>query len=246
MIFIYKIDNLNIGEKIKYYRKLANMTLSDVGKAINKSKATISKYENNQIIPDAITLLELCNCLNISINDFIPIIEEKNINSDILFNPFGTNQLFMYYYTDKKLMTSIIHLLISNGNYMCKFYNGIKNTSNYQNCSYYYEGTFESNRTIAYFTLCNSSHKNDILEKVQIVVNVPWSDNIKVYKGLILGLTPNSLPIVKKIVLSSFEIKDIHRYSEALTFSKEEVNKIYNDRALIIENKNYNEFFFDF
>ena len=102
------------------------MTLSDVGKSINKSKATISKYESNQIIPDAITLLELCNCLNISINDFLPITEEKNINSNTLFNPFGTNQLFMYYYTDKKLMTSIIDLSISNGNYMCKFYNGIK------------------------------------------------------------------------------------------------------------------------
>ncbi len=69
------------------------MTLSDVGKSINKSKATISKYESNQIIPDAITLLELCNCLNISINDFLPITEEKNINSNTLFNPFGTNQL---------------------------------------------------------------------------------------------------------------------------------------------------------
>ena len=246
MIFIYKIDTLNIGEKIKYYRKLANMTLSDVGKSINKSKATISKYESNQIIPDAITLLELCNCLNISINDFLPIVEEKNINSNTLFNPFGTNQLFMYYYTDKKLMTSIIDLSILNCNYMCKFYNGIKNTSNYQNCSYYYEGTFESNRTTAYFSLHNSSHKNNILEKVQIVVNIPWSDNIKVCKGLILGLTPNSLPIVKKIILSSFEIKDIHKYNEALTFSKEELNKIYNEGALIIENKNYDEFFFDF
>lgn len=246
MIFIYKIDTLNIGEKIKYYRKLANMTLSDVGKSINKSKATISKYESNQIIPDAITLLELCNCLNISINDFLPIVEEKNINSNMLFNPFGTNQLFLYYYTDKKLMASIIDLSISNGNYMCKFYNGVKNISNYQHCSYYYEGTFEANRTTAYFTLNNSSHKNNMLEKVQIVVNIPWSDNIKVCKGLILGLTPNSLPIVKKIILSSFEIKDIHKYNEALTFSKDDVNKIYNDGALIIENKNYDEFFFDF
>ena len=246
MIFIYKIDNLNIGKKIKHYRKLANMTLSDVGKSINKSKGTISKYESNQIIPDAITLLELCNCLNISINDFLPITEEKIINSNTLFNPFGTNQLFMYYYTDKKLMTSIIDLSISNGNYMCKFYNGVKNTSNYQHCSYYYEGTFEANRTTAYFTLNNSSHKNNMLEKVQIVVNIPWSDNIKVCKGLILGLTPNSLPIVKKIILSSFEIKDIHKYNEALTFSKDDVNKIYNDGALIIENKNYDEFFFDF
>ena len=41
-------------------------------------------------------------------------------------------------------------------------------------------------------------------------------------------------------------LKDIHKYNEALTFSKEEVNKIYNDGALIIENKNYDEFFFVF
>ena len=246
MVFIYKIDNVNIGEKIKHYRKLANLTLSDVGKNINKSKATISKYESNQIIPDAITLLELCNCLNIPISDFLPITEEKNINSNTLFNPFGTNQLFMYYYTDKKLILSIIELSIFSDYYKCKFYNGIKSTSNYQHCSYYYEGTFEANKTTAYFTFHNSSHRNNMLEKVQVVVNIPWSDNIKVCKGLILGLTPNSLPIVKKIILSPFEIKDIHKYNETLTFSRDDVNKIYNDDALIIENKNYDEFFFDF
>ena len=85
-----------------------------------------------------------------------------------------------------------------------------------------------------------------MLEKVQIVVNIPWSDNIRVCKGLILGLTPNSLPIVKKIIVSSCEIKDIHKYNDALTFSKEDIKKIYYDGALILENKNYDEFFFDF
>ena len=246
MIFIYNINNINIGEKIKFYRKLANMTLSEVGKNINKSKATISKYESNQIIPDAITLLEIFNCLNISINDFFPTTEEQDMNSNKIFNPFETSQLFIYYYTDKKLITSIIDLSVLDNCYKCKFYNGIKSISNYQHCSYYYEGVFEANRTTAYFTLHNSSHKNSMLEKVQIVVNIPWSDNIKVCKGLILGLTPNSLPIVKKLILSSSEIKDIHKYDEALTFSKEDVNKIYIDGSLIIGNKNYDEFFFDF
>ena len=85
-----------------------------------------------------------------------------------------------------------------------------------------------------------------MLEKVQIVVNIPWSDNIKVCKGLILGLTPNSIPIVKKIIISSYEIKNIYKYHDALTFSKEDVKKIYYDGALILENKNYDEFFFDF
>lgn len=222
------------------------MTLSEIGNSINKSKATISKYESNQIIPDIITLLELCNCLNVSINDFFSDIKGETIHSNILFNPFETDKLFMYYYTDKKLMTSILEISNSDNSYKCKLYNGIKNISTYRHCSYYYEGTFDANMTTAYFTLHNSSHKNNMLEKVQIVVNIPWSDNIKVCKGLILGLTPNSLPIVKKILISSFEINDIHKYDESLFFSKEDVKRIYYDGALIIENKNYDEFFFDF
>lgn len=246
MISIYKIEDINIGKKLQHYWKLTNKTLLEVGNYIHKSKATVSKYENNQIIPDAITLLELCNCLNIPISDFFPLIKEKNTNSSSLFNPFETDKLFMYYYTDSKLMTSIIDISISDNHYNCKFYNGIKNTSTYQNCAYYYEGIFEASKNTAYFTLHNSSHKNNRLERVQIVINIPWSDNIKVCKGLILGLTPNSLPIVKKIIISGFEIKDIHKYDDALIFSKEDVKKIYCDGALILENKNYDEFFFDF
>ena len=246
MIFIYKIEDINIGKKLQYYRKLTNKTLLEVGNYIHKSKATVSKYENNQIIPDAITLLELCNCLNIPITDFFPVIKAKNNQSISLFNPFGTDKLFIYYYTNSKLMTSIIDIFISNNQYNCKFYNGIKDTANYQHCAYYYEGIFESNRTTTYFTLYNSSHKNNMLEKVHIVANIPWSDNVKICKGLILGLTPNSNPIVKKIIISSFEIKDIHKYDDALIFSKEDVKKIYYDGALILENKNYDEFFFDF
>ncbi len=246
MIFIYKIEDINIGKKLQYYRKLTNKTLLEVGDYIHKSKATVSKYENNQIIPDAITLLELCNCLNIPITDFFPVAKGQNNNSSSLFNPFETDKLFVYYYTNSKLMISIIDIFISDTQYKCKFYNGIKNTASYQNCAYYYEGVFESSRTAAYFTLHNSSHKNNMLEKVQIVANIPWSDNIKICKGLILGLTPNSLPTVKKIILSSSEIKDIHKYDDALIFSKEDVKKIYYDGALILENKNYDEFFFDF
>ena len=73
MIFIYKINDINIGEKLQYYRKLKNKTLLDVGNYIHRLKATVSKYENNQIIPDSITLLELCNCLDIPITDFFPV-----------------------------------------------------------------------------------------------------------------------------------------------------------------------------
>lgn len=242
---MYNISEINIGEKLKYYRKASNKTILDIGQSVNKSKATISKYERNEIIPDSITLLELCNCLNISLNELFSY-ESSFMKTSTTHNPFDTNKLYVYYYTDKKLMTSIIDICNEGNLLKCKFFNGIKNVKSYKNCAYYYEGTLETNRTIAYFTLNNTSVKNNMLEKVQIIVNISWSNEISVCKGIIIGLTPSALPIVKKIIISTSEIDNINKYIEALSFSKEDVKKIYYDGALIIESKNYDEFFFDF
>lgn len=140
-------------------------------------------------------------------------------------------------------MTSIIDIYNENNTLRCKFFNGIKNIISYKNCAYYYEGTLESDNNTAYFSFTS---KTNMLEKVQIIVNVPWSDNINICKGLIVGLTPNALPIVKKVILSTSELHDLESYNNSLTFSKEDLKKIYHDGALIIENKNYDEFFFNF
>lgn len=144
------------------------------------------------------------------------------------------------------MITSIIDIFCEDNILKCRFFNGIKSKNSYKKCAYYYEGFIESNKTTAYFTLNNPSTENNMLEKVQMIINLPWSTEINLCKGLIIGLTPNSLPIVKKIIISTSEIKDISKHNNALTFSKEDVKKIYYDGALIIENKNYDEFFFDF
>lgn len=190
-------------------------------------------------------MLELCNVLNISLSELFTF-EDTTLSQSSIYNPFTTNKLYLYYYTDNKLITSIIDIYAENNIYKCKFFNGIKNVQYYKKCSYYYEGFLESNRTSAYFTLKNASPRNDMLEKVEIVVNIHWSNELNVCKGLILGLTPNSLPIVKKVILSPYEILNIAEYNNDLTFSKEDVKKIFFDGALILENKNYDEFFFDF
>lgn len=215
------------------------------GQSINKSKATISKYENNEIIPDTITLLEICNSLHISLNELFFLKNENNSNNNKTpLNPFHTSKLYLYYYTDKKLMLSIIDIYYENNILKCRFFNGVKNFEDvyYKKCAYYYEGLLDADKTTAYF---NFTSKTNMLEKVQIVINIPWSHEVNICKGLILGLTPNALPIVKKVIISPLKIKDISKYNEFLTFSKEDVKKIYHDGALIIENKNYDEFFFN-
>lgn len=235
---MYNIKDIYIGSKLRNFRKNANKSLLDVGNAINKSKATISKYEKDEIIPDYITLVELCNYLNITLDELLPIdIEDKKLQ---LNNPFNCNKLYLYYYTNNKLITSVLTLYNNNDSFKSIFYNGVKDLSNYTKCSYYYEGTFDFNKTTVYFSFMNTN----VVEKVQIVINLPWTKEISVCKGLILGLTPNSLPIVKKVCMSKSPIKNIEKYNDFIMFSKQDVKKIYYDGALIIENKNYDEFLF--
>lgn len=60
---MYDIKNVNIGKLFRKYRKLKHLSLDYVGEKVFKNKATISKYEKGKIIPDFITVLEICNVL---------------------------------------------------------------------------------------------------------------------------------------------------------------------------------------
>ena len=66
---MYDTNMQYIGEKIRDYRKKRGMNIQDLADAINKSKATITRYEKNEIIADIYTIMEICNVLNVDIND---------------------------------------------------------------------------------------------------------------------------------------------------------------------------------
>ncbi len=61
----------------------------------------------------------------------------------------------------------------------------------------------------------------------------------------IMGLTPNSLPVIKKGILSIKPIENFDNFEEDLKITQEEMNKILYDNGWILYNKNFNHFFFD-
>lgn len=72
---------MNIGEKIKKYRKEFGITQKELADKLNLRSSTISKYENNQISPSIEILLEISKILNI---DIVNIIAEDK--STYIFN----------------------------------------------------------------------------------------------------------------------------------------------------------------
>lgn len=63
------MDQIKIGKFISNKRKEKNITQSELAELLGITDRAISKWENGICIPDASNILELCDILNITIND---------------------------------------------------------------------------------------------------------------------------------------------------------------------------------
>ena len=242
---MYNIENLNIGSNLKRLRVSRGLSLEALGNKICKTKTTVSKYEKNEISLDVITLLEICNALDCNISQFI---NEEYVNDEkyITKNPFGTNILYVYYITGKKLITSVLELIEQDKNVSVKLFNAIRDINKYANeYSYSYNGELTISNTIARFCLLNEESKGQ-REQVNITANISWEDNAKVFSGFVSGLTPNALPVTKKCIISKVPIANIENYKKDLLISDEELENISKNNAWILDNENYSHFFLDF
>ena len=68
-----------VGHRIKKYRKSRGYTIEQFSAMINKSKATLSKYENGAITIDVETLYDISNIIDTRFKDLMQII----VNSDL-------------------------------------------------------------------------------------------------------------------------------------------------------------------
>ena len=235
---MYNLSIESIGKQLNFYRKKQNISLEELGKRISKSKATVSKYEKGDILPDIMTLLEICNVLNIDISQIL----EQKISKNILNNPFKHNSLFLYYITNKKIIMSIIEISEFDERVEVTFYNDIKKSKN--DCAYFYKGHLDYDSSTAYIHLNNKCANTTKLEHVDIVASIPWNNNFTACKFFLLGLTPNGLPVVKKGIISKnqLSVEELKKYMDVLTISKLETKEILNDNMWILKNKDYYEF----
>ena len=88
---------IEIGKKIKMYRKKQKMTLDDLSKVIFKSKATVSKYENGEISIDIETLYDIAKALSINVEQLLYTPVNKSEMSDTSKIPLFFRGLSTFY-----------------------------------------------------------------------------------------------------------------------------------------------------
>ena len=107
------------GRQIRIYRKLQGLTLQNLADRINKSRATVSKYESGDIVMDIETLSEVAKALNVELDQLvcnpenrIRLEPEENRQTLLIRNNpfFEAHRLYIYYYDGryKKLKDGII------------------------------------------------------------------------------------------------------------------------------------------
>ena len=68
-----KRGGMNLGENIKKARKAAGVTQKELAERLQVYQKDISRWENNELTPNAITLAKICRELNASADEILEL-----------------------------------------------------------------------------------------------------------------------------------------------------------------------------
>ena len=92
-----------LGKKLRARRRTKHMTLSDLSKKLNKSVATISKYEKGEVLISIDTLVDICQILNIDIASLLPITSTDKSAAEIArYQNYFSDKLYLYWFNGEK------------------------------------------------------------------------------------------------------------------------------------------------
>ena len=79
------MEQVKIGKFIAECRKKKNLTQMQLAEKLNITDRAISKWETGKGMPDSSIMLELCNELDISVNELLSgeLIDMKNYNKNV-------------------------------------------------------------------------------------------------------------------------------------------------------------------
>lgn len=233
----------HIGERIRTNRKRKGYTIEEFSKLINKSKATLSKYENGSIAIDVDTLLDIADALDMQLNHLISYQSSKTSKPVGISNSyFNHSQFYMYFYDGriKKLTKSILSLStdIDNSNTIeATLYKGLEDFNNREKCDNIYNGTMDIFDTTSHVTLVNQTNRS---EKLHLLLMNPMQRSMPSV-GLLAGIgnPPFFSPVAIKIVLSHQPLEEDELFNSVVSISKDELKQYKHYNMMMVGPGNF-------
>ena len=197
-----------LGKKLRARRRTKHMTLSDLSKKLNKSVATISKYEKGEVLISIDTLVDICQILNIDIASLLPITSTDKSAAEIArYQNYFSDKLYLYWFNGEKNCLQKAVLENKNLSLTATMYYDVDDISNYYEANYIYEGDITYSDTCTVFILVNTKPPFDIL--ISTITYFYQSIAMKVIAS------ENPLPLNDELKnalhISSDELKNIKR-----------------------------------
>ena len=221
--------SIQVGQRIRLYRKMKGMTIEAFAGMIGKSKATVSKYENGDISIDIETLFVIAEALEVSVNQLVDYAEEtaeKGENAGK--SPLSRSRYYMYFYDGRRsrIARNVIEVQDGgqeNGIFEANMYAYLQNFENYYQCKLLYHGVMRRSDTFVNF---NFENQNNKVERAFLYAINSFSHSDRM-AGLYCGLsTQPILPACFKFVLSPEILEENEELKAELMVSKEDIKML--------------------
>ena len=229
-----QLPNL-VGRKIRFFRKAQGLSVEQLAGLIQKSKATVYKYESGEIPIDLSTLGQVALALKVEPAYFFELPSvSRTAPARISF--FDTPKLYAYYY-DGRIKQEVKSLLSfrdgegSGQGCTVSFFMNVKEFSLPESARYIYSGTLSSHETVTYCILENMTLP---IETLIMEIVHPFQTS-KYTWGLFLGLSDQPLaPMAAKFLISKAPLSPQELKECPLKFSKEELARIRQQNAILL------------
>ena len=219
-------DNENGINQVKEIAKMKGLTIETFAGMIQKSKATVSKYENGDISIDIETLFVIAEALEVSVNQLVDYAAEKeDVDDGRKKHPLSRSRYYMYFYDGRRnrIARNVIEVQDGgqeNGTFEANMYAYLDNFENYYQCRLLYHGTMRRYDTFVNF---NFENQNNKVERAFLYAINSFSHSGRM-AGLYCGLsTQPILPACFKFILSPEILEENEELKAELTVSKEDI-----------------------
>lgn len=228
----------HVGQRIKKYRKSRGYTIEEFSAMINKSKATLSKYENGTITIDIETLYDISKALDIDLKCFIDYQPPIFNNDLVLPKSFYFNQprAYMYYY-DGRIRQVVRSLLcfspaVSGKAIDVMLYVGVTSFSEPDRCQHLFTGEMKPYDTITHMVLTNQINE---AEKMYICMLNPMQNRMPAI-GLLSGIgsTPFFAPIAMKALISKEPLEENDKLFNTIKLDKEDYHALRSYNMMVV------------
>lgn len=231
--------SIYVGQRIRKSRKGKGLTIDEFAKKINKSKATVSKYENGAIVLDVETLLDIADALEMDVRSLMdyksPNVKPKALPVDSFFNQ---SRYYMYYYDGrvKKVVRSVIDLRVDDSSdenrIEATLYMGLDNFGNTEKSQHIFEGRLLPYDTITHISLTNQINKTERLYLCVLNPMHAHSPAVGIMSGI--ASSPFFAPMGIKILVSKNQLAEDEAFKSVIEMGKEDTKNLKNYNMMVI------------